>query len=132
MTDGPRDFEGEDDQTKDLAPENDNSEQDDASAQANTVADQASGRGSDDFGLGDTVKPKGGIEDEDDQQDLVDHMEQMVSSGMIDNSAFRGEPNYDDEDGLLGPGGEEDDTVSDEDRDLDLEEDDDDEDEDEE
>jgi hypothetical protein len=68
----------------------------------------------DDFGLGDTEKVKGGIEDEDDQQDLVDHMEQMVSSGVIDNSAFRGEPNYDDEDGLLGPGGEDDDTAIDE------------------
>jgi hypothetical protein len=115
MSDRPSNDEpGEDAQTKDLAPENDNSEQDDASSQANTVADQAGGRSVDDFGLGDTEKVKGGIEDEDDQQDLVDHMEQMVSSGVIDNSAFRGEPNYDDEDGLLGPGGEDDDTAIDE------------------
>ncbi len=125
MTDGPRKFDGEDEQTKDLAPENDNSEQDDAAAQANTVADEASGRSRDNFGLGDTEKVKGGIDDEDDQQDLVDHMEQMVSSGVIDNSAFRGEPNYDDEDGLLGPGGEDDDAVINEEEGLDSDEDDD-------
>ncbi|MCF8707470.1 hypothetical protein [Rhizorhapis sp. SPR117] len=37
-----------------------------------------------------------------DQQDLVDHMEQMVHSGKIDRSAFRGERNDDDEESGLG------------------------------
>jgi hypothetical protein len=107
MTDRPRDFEGEDEQTRDLAPENENAEQGDEEAQAQTFADDAGGRSSDDFGLGDTEKDE---DDTDfaDAQDLVDHMNQMVSSGRIDMSAFRGEPNHDDEDGLLGPGGEDD------------------------
>lgn len=37
-----------------------------------------------------------------DEQDLVDHMNQMVNSGTIDNSAFAGERNDDDEEGNLG------------------------------
>lgn len=36
-----------------------------------------------------------------DEQDLVDHMNQMVNSGDIDNSAFDGERNDDDEEGSL-------------------------------
>ena len=40
-------------------------------------------------------------------QDLVDHMRQMDSSGRIDMSAFRGERNDDDEEGMLGEDGEE-------------------------
>ncbi len=113
MSDRPRDFDGEDEQTRDLAPENDNSEQDDAEDQAQKVADAAAGRDTDVLGLGDTEKVKGGIENEDDQQDLVDHMNQMVRSGRIDMSAFRGEPNLDDEDGLLGPAGDEEETGGD-------------------
>lgn len=34
----------------------------------------------------------------DDAPDLVDRMEQMVSSGIIDDGAFDGEPHHDDED----------------------------------
>lgn len=33
----------------------------------------------------------------DDAEDVVDHMKQMVSSGVIDNSAYDGEPDHDDE-----------------------------------
>lgn len=37
-----------------------------------------------------------------DEQDLVDHMNQMVQSGNIDRSAFDGERNDDDEESPLG------------------------------
>jgi hypothetical protein len=41
----------------------------------------------------------------DDEQDVVDHMQQMERSGQIDMDAFRGERNDDDESGMLGEGG---------------------------
>jgi hypothetical protein len=104
MTDRPASHDGEDEQTRQLAPENANSEQDDSPDQAQTVADEAL-RGNE-AGLGDTEKVAGGIDDFD-QQDLVDHMEQMVTSGRIDMSAFRGEPDHYDEEGAFGPGGNE-------------------------
>ena len=89
-----------------LAPETDNSEQDDEDAQAQTVADEARGRSASSEGLSDSEKVNSGDE-ADDAQDLVDHMKQMDRSGQIDMSAFRGERNDDDEDGLLGPDGDE-------------------------
>ncbi|MBV1689613.1 hypothetical protein KRR38_18475 [Novosphingobium sp. G106] len=113
MTEGPKKFasssrfKGEDDQTEELAPENQNSEQDDEDSQAQTFADEALGRSSDDFGLDDTEKVSTG-EDSDDVEDLVDHMNQMVRSGRIDNDAYRGERNDDDEDDMYGEDGEED------------------------
>ena len=101
---GPARFDGEDRQTEHLAPENQNSEQDDESAQAQTFADEALGRSSDDFGLEDTGKvPAGG--ESDDVEDVVDHMKQMVGSGRIDNDAYRGERDDDDEN-LLGEEGQ--------------------------
>lgn len=117
MTDRPKNFDGEEEQTRDLAPELDNSEQDDADAQANTVADEALGRGSTDAGLSDTVKVNTG-DDTDDAQDLVDHMNQMVTSGRIDMGAFRGEPNMDEEAGALGAGADDTDPVTGEDQDY--------------
>ena len=86
---------------RDIAPghETENSEQDDSDAQAQTVADQArngsSGDPSEDSehgGSGDrtALTP-------DDAPDLIDRMEQMVSSGHIDMDAYRGEPAHDDE-----------------------------------
>ena len=102
MTERPKKFAGEDDQTEELAPENQNSEQDDEDSQAQTLADEALGRSSDDFGLDDSEKVSTGDED-DDVQDLVDHMRQMERSGRIDNDAYRGERNDDDEDYLGDP-----------------------------
>jgi hypothetical protein len=101
MIDRPRKFEGEDRQTQDLGPENQNVEQDDEDSQAQTLADEELGRGPDDFGLGDSDKVPTGDES-DDVEDLVDHMRQMERSGRIDNDAFRGERNDDDEKGLYG------------------------------
>jgi hypothetical protein len=52
-----------------------------------------------DLRLHDTEKVRGGLEDYD-AQDLVDHMNQMVTSGRIDLSAFEGEPNHDGDDDI--------------------------------
>lgn len=89
---------------RDLAPETVNDEQEDEAAQAQDVAAEAQGRTSTGLGLSDTRKASGGDEG-DDVPDLVDHMRQMDSSGRIDMSAYRGERNDDDEDGMLGEAG---------------------------
>lgn len=101
MTEKPNRFEGEERQTEDLAPENQNAEQIDEDSQAQTVADEAIDRATASFGLDDSEKAKGGIDDVD-TPDLVDHMKQMQSSGRIDMSAFRGEDNLDDNGDELG------------------------------
>lgn len=95
----PRDY--------DAAPETVNREQDDGE-QAQDVAAEALGQGdpsedSEHVGGGDRY----GL-DADDAQDVVDHMEAMVADGRIDNDAFRGERNDDDEPDALGPDGLED------------------------
>jgi hypothetical protein len=101
MTDRPDRFEEHRAREEDLPPETDNAEQDqDAEDQAQTVAEQARTRGTD-GGLEDSEKVPTG-DDSDDVQDLVDHMEQMVSSGRIDMDAYRGEPNHDDNVDKLG------------------------------
>ena len=92
------------------APEAFNAEQDDEPAQAQSVADEALGRAASSFGLSDTEKV-GGEFDDDGTQDLVDHMLQMETSGIIDMSAFRGERNDDDEAGIYGEAAEEDNEV---------------------
>ena len=92
-------------QTADDAPETVNNEQDDEGAQAQTVADEAMERNTSVLGLSDTEKVSGGFDD-DDAQDLVDHMNQMETSGRIDMDAFRGERNDDDEEGILGDAAE--------------------------
>lgn len=85
---------------RDTPPEN--REQHDEDAQAQTVAEQAIGRATDGFGREETEKPGGSITDDDDVQDLVDHMNQMERSGTIDMSAYRGEPNMDDNQNAYG------------------------------
>lgn len=80
-----------------------NSEQRDEDSQAQTVADDAilrqTGYGEDsDRAPGDRTQIL-----PDDTPDLIDRMEQMVSSGHIDTDAFAGEPFHDDEESLLGP-----------------------------
>ena len=93
-----------------LAPEAHNQSQDDEGEQAQTLAGEALGRGSD-FGEGESEKPGyDGISDSDGDStpDLVDTMNQMVSSGHIDMGAFRGERNDDDEEDALGEQGLED------------------------
>ena len=94
----------------DLAPEAHNSSQDDAGEQAQTLADEVLGRAAA-VKSGDTEKPHyAGISDSDGDStpDLVDTMNQMVSSGHIDMGAFAGERSDDDEEGSLGEQGLED------------------------
>lgn len=86
-----------------LAPETHNSEQDDEPGQAQTVAEQAKQpkhTGEDKQ----TVKSGGAPIDGGSAQDLVDHMKAMDTSGRIDMSAYRGEPNHDDDAGKYGKG----------------------------
>lgn len=88
--------------TDDLAPETDNDEQSD-DGQAQDVAEDALGFGSDlseDSEHGGTSNPAAVMPD--DVPDLVDTMNQMVTSGRIDNGAFQGEPMHDDEEDRLG------------------------------
>ncbi|OYW16628.1 MAG: hypothetical protein B7Z39_00110 [Novosphingobium sp. 12-64-8] len=102
---------GENAKTRDLAPEVHNEEQDDEGEQAQSVADEAIGRATTVFGSDSETDHAGGdTEESGSTPDLVDHMKQMVSSGRIDMSAFRGERSDDDEEGLYGEGGIEDDT----------------------
>lgn len=112
MTDRPRKFAGEDRQTEELAPENQNAEQSDIDEQAQTLAAEAAGRSSGDFATDRSDKVSTG-EEGDDVEDLVDHMKQMVTSGRIDNSAYAGEPNFDDNEDKYGPASKEDDLPSD-------------------
>lgn len=104
MTDRERQAETEHD--PDLAPELVNDEQEEESAQAQTIADEALDRATSAFGLEDSEKVSTGDES-DDVQDLVDHMNQMESSGRIDMDAYRGERNDDEEEGRYGEGAEE-------------------------
>ena len=92
-------------------PEGFHAEQEDEGAQAHTVAEERLDGEDAAFGLSDSEKVSGGIEDAN-AADLVDHMNEMVTSGRIDMSAFRGERNDDDEEGSLGPDGREDDFPS--------------------
>jgi hypothetical protein len=85
----------------DIAPELDNDEQHDAD-QAQDVADDAfalDGDPSEDSEHGGVANP---AVMPDDVPDLVDTMNQMVTSGRIDNGAFAGEPMHDDEEYGLG------------------------------
>jgi hypothetical protein len=95
MTNRPGKFDGERRQTAGLAPENANDEQQDEDTQAQSVTDDALNRATSVFGLEDSDKADGGIDD-DPTPDLVDRMKQMDSSGAIDMTAYEGEPNHDD------------------------------------
>lgn len=70
--------------------------------QAHAVADEArrTGQGRPDSVRGGAANPAQILPD--DVPDLVETMNAMVRSGQIDNGAFEGEPDHDDEEGLLG------------------------------
>ena len=81
-----------------IDPETETQEQDDSDTQAQSVAQDALDRATDSY----EDSEKGGSESvgeisPDDTPDLIDRMEQMVSSGHIDMDAYRGEPAHDDE-----------------------------------
>lgn len=92
---------------EDLAPETRNNEQEDEESQAQTLADEVLAGRTERFSESDKVT--GGIDIGNSTPDLVDHMNQMATSGRIDMSAYRGERNDDDESGLYGEDAEEDD-----------------------
>ena len=102
----------------DLAPETVNNEQDDADTQAQSVASAASGRSPRDVGIdADSDKSpsdRGAVVD-DDVEDLVDHMFQMDTSGVIDMSAYRGEETMDDLENRYGQAGVADEDFKDDD-----------------
>ena len=82
----------------------DNAEQRDVGNQAQDVAEDARVRSTDlseDSERGGRPNPAQIIPD--DTPDLVERMEEMNRSGRIDNDAFAGEPQMDDEEDLLGP-----------------------------
>lgn len=92
------------DPREDSSSANDNREQDDEPSQAQTLADEILGRHG-----GDPSEDSehGGHSDPtqitpDDAPDLVDTMNQMVSSGHIDFGAFAGEPVHDDDEDSYG------------------------------
>ncbi|HQS98035.1 MAG: hypothetical protein B7X90_13195 [Novosphingobium sp. 17-62-19] len=96
---------------EDTAPETVNNEQEDGEAQAQSVAEEALARATSVLGeqdLGERVPGQG--DEPGSTPDVVDHMKQMVSSGIIDMGAFRGERSDDDEEGMLGEAGVDDDT----------------------
>lgn len=80
------------------APEGMNREQEDAQAQTQTVADDAI-RGLADEQVDSESAPSGDAGEivPDDAQDIVDRMNQMERSGVIDYDAYRGERSDDDE-----------------------------------
>ena len=86
-------------------PETINSEQNDEAEQAQTVAKDALGKVSAELGNAETEKADFTDDNEinpSDTPDLVDTMDQMVSSGNINYHAYRGERNDDDTSGSLG------------------------------
>lgn len=81
----------------------DNAEQDERGSQAHDVADDARLRRTDlseDSEKGGRANPAQIIPD--DVPDLVDKMNEMNRSGRIDNGAYAGEPQMDDEEDALG------------------------------
>jgi hypothetical protein len=90
----------------DLAPELHNDEQDDHRNQAQEVARQAKELEHNVAGPTESVKPASpGVDGvAGNETDLIDKMREMEKSGLIDNGAFAGEPNHDDNTGKFGTG----------------------------
>lgn len=90
-------------QQSDLAPELYNDEQEDESTQTQDVASGALANEGFHGSPLDSLKDDNPSELMDDStQDLVDHMRDMEQSGRIDMSAYRGEPNHDDNEDRYG------------------------------
>lgn len=82
-----------------LAPETHNDEQDDHRNQAQEVAMQAQEEAHNVAGATESLKVASPAVDgvAGSETDLIDQMVEMEDTGRIDNSAFAGEPNHDDE-----------------------------------
>ena len=85
-----------------LAPETHNSEQDDHLAQAQQVAEEAGYQDAETSPLDSIRNDEPGEVMDDSSQDLIDRMRDMEQSGRIDMSAYRGEPNMDDNEDKYG------------------------------
>lgn len=105
-----------------LAPEIENSEQDGRGEQAQDVADEARAPENRRAGSTESRKaPSPGIDNIGGKEaDLIDVMRRMETSGIIDNGAFAGEADHDDEPGTYRDTGE-DASDADADTDADLE-----------
>ena len=86
----------------DFAPETHNDEQDDHLSQAQQVAEDAHVKDAEHSPL-DSEKVNSPL-NESSAQDVIDEMRDMEQSGRIDMGAYRGEPNYDDNEDKYGPG----------------------------
>ena len=96
-----------------LAPETHNSEQDDHLAQAQQVAEEAGYQDAETSPLDSIRNDEPGEVMDDSSQDLIDRMRDMEQSGRIDMSAYRGEPNMDDNEDMYGEDNKLDDLPSD-------------------
>ena len=85
-----------------LAPDTHNSEQDDHLAQAQQVAEEAGYQDAETSPLDSIRNDEPGEVMDDSSQDLIDRMRDMEQSGRIDMSAYRGEPNMDDNEDKYG------------------------------
>jgi len=91
-------FSGEYKQTSELAPENHNDEQDEHGSQAQQVAEQAQSEAGDANAPTEGLKVEGTSVDgvSGSETDVIDEMREMEDTGRIDNGAYAGEPNHDD------------------------------------
>ncbi len=82
----------------DLAPEMHNDEQDDHRSQAQEIAMQAKEHAINAQAAVESLKVESSSVDgvAGSETDIIDHMQEMEDTGRIDNSAFAGEPNHDD------------------------------------
>lgn len=98
MTDKETPVRSQEERQAELAPETHNDEQDDHRSQAQEVAEQALDPQSRQSGSTESRKPAPSAEEEltGTGDDLIDEMREMEDSGRIDNGAYAGEPNHDD------------------------------------
>lgn len=85
-----------DNRKNDQAPEAVNREQHDEPAQSHSVAEDAMDRTTAVLGRSEKPKADAYTVTPDDAEDVIDKMNKMEDSGKIDNAAFAGEPNHDD------------------------------------
>jgi hypothetical protein len=91
----------EDKTMKQKDPQPDNREQAGEDQAQDVARDSLEGLPGDDHDMLASTKPKGGIGDDNDFIDIVDHMKEMVTSGRVDMSAYAGEPMMDDGDTVV-------------------------------
>lgn len=98
MTDQEKPVRSQEERQADLAPEMHNDEQDDHRSQAQEVAEQAQDGASSEPGGTESRKPASpGVDGvAGSESDMIDQMRDMEETGRIDNGAYAGEPNHDD------------------------------------